>query len=442
MAIGWEAQWAVVHEQFPDAYLTDSLRPGANDYHGLGLAVDVAYRYPEQAAEMLALNRWLAERYPDSTELIHTPGVNLRKGQPYVYSEATQAAHWNHVHWAMDHEFEGVSEMAGIFGVDVSAYQPNFDFQAAKSEGYDFAIIKATEGAGWRSSFYRDQAQRSRSAGLVTAAYHYQGTQSVASQVSNIQAVVDTDTPIAIDVELNSGGVDITRGLVSSLESLGYKVFAIYLPKWYWQGHLGSPSLDGLPDNWVSWYPDNVARFGSEGFSLVPESVWVQAFGGLPTRVVQFTSSGKVANYPSGNIDLNYFRGTRAEFEAWLGGSNEEEIDVATLDEISAKLDRLLDKVTVNHVPTDDNRPLPIGTPDDLLGFVMSTRAGVQLLLDRTPAVGGAPVEFDYTRLAEALKSAGAAGVTRAQLIADVTAIMSKLEFDLPKTSITVKQSL
>lgn len=98
----WPQMWSIVRSAFPDASLTSAYRPGDPGYHGQGRAIDVAWPMDAHGtARMLELNRWIASKYPQSTELIHTPGINLKNGKPMNYGTETQAAHWNHVHWAM-----------------------------------------------------------------------------------------------------------------------------------------------------------------------------------------------------------------------------------------------------------------------------------------------------------------------------------------------------
>jgi lysozyme len=224
-----------------------------------------------------------------------------------------------------------------IFGVDVSAYQPNFDFSACAREGFDFAFIKSTEGTGWRSPNYHAQVQRARNANLLVAAYHYVNGADVDGQLANIRAMVSTDTPVILDVEANAGPISSIRALNSALNEAGYRTPFIYIPRWYWQGHMGSPSLAGLPPNWHSRYPDNTVR-RKDGFSLGAE-YW-PSFGGLDTVIAQFTSSLAVANFPNGRIDGNAYRGTREELAAWMGGGNED--DVALTDNQKIALDSLV----------------------------------------------------------------------------------------------------
>lgn len=100
--LGWRRMWDIVRGAFPDATLTSHFRPGDPGLHGSGEAIDVGW--PETSLgihKMKRLSFWLADHYPTSTELIHTPGMNLRDGRPYVYNGRTADSHYNHVHWGM-----------------------------------------------------------------------------------------------------------------------------------------------------------------------------------------------------------------------------------------------------------------------------------------------------------------------------------------------------
>ncbi|QUF04985.1 glycoside hydrolase family 25 protein [Actinosynnema pretiosum subsp. pretiosum] len=224
-----------------------------------------------------------------------------------------------------------------IYGVDVSAYQPGFDFAAARSEGFDFAFIKATEGSTWRSPNYHDQLARARSAGMLVAAYHYMRGDDVGGQLGNVRAVVGTDVPLLLDIEDGAGSLGAIRGLVDQARASGYGSPLIYLPQWYWSGRMGSPDLSGLPPLWHSRYPDNVVR-RKEQFALGDE-YW-PSFGGLRTEIAQFTSSLAVANYPNGRIDGNAYRGTRQELQDLLEGDNmpsAQEIASAVVNEMEQR---------------------------------------------------------------------------------------------------------
>lgn len=192
----------------------------------------------------------------------------------------------------------------GVFGVDVSNHQSSFNFS-----GWEFAFIKATQGNWFRDGRFNQHLTNARNAGCLVAAYHYQETSSVASQVDLIKSVVPAGMPVIIDVERGSGGVDITRALVTRLRAEGYHVPFVYIPRWYWR-EIGQPDMSGLPSLWASWYPDYVARPREEGIAKVPQSAW-SSYGGLSVSVMQFTSSP---------FDQNWYPGTRDQLAAILNG--------------------------------------------------------------------------------------------------------------------------
>lgn len=90
-----------VRRQFPTATLNSAYRAGDPGEHGAGMAVDLG-------GPMAAINRWIAQMYPESHELIYTPGINLFNGRPHTYDAATQAGHRDHVHWARGQRGKGV----------------------------------------------------------------------------------------------------------------------------------------------------------------------------------------------------------------------------------------------------------------------------------------------------------------------------------------------
>ena len=90
-----------VLRQFPTARMSSGFRQGDPGEHGAGLAADFT-------GPMMGINRWIAQMFPDSHELIYTPGVNLFNGRPHRYNAATQAEHNDHVHWARAEKNKGI----------------------------------------------------------------------------------------------------------------------------------------------------------------------------------------------------------------------------------------------------------------------------------------------------------------------------------------------
>lgn len=187
-----------------------------------------------------------------------------------------------------------------IEGVDVSNHQATFDFS-----GWQFAIVKASEGNGFRDFRFWQHINAARAAGLLVAAYHYQRDVSAFSQFDLIRSIVPTSIPVILDVEDGSGSLSITRELIRLLREAGYRSPLLYLPRWHWN-NIGRPSLAGLPPLWGSDYRGASADWSD--------------YGGLPVVLRQYTSTP---------FDKNWFAGTREEFAALLG---EEGDDVSAED--------------------------------------------------------------------------------------------------------------
>jgi hypothetical protein len=101
--------FSTVKAAFPEANLNSGLRPGDPGFHGIGQAVDlgqVGRMGGNGHPYLAAMNRWIADSYPNSRELIYDGAGDdrddLKNGRPHTYSAATRSAHKNHVHWVYD----------------------------------------------------------------------------------------------------------------------------------------------------------------------------------------------------------------------------------------------------------------------------------------------------------------------------------------------------
>lgn len=213
------------------------------------------------------------------------------------------------------------------FGLDISHHQAaSLSLAQCRAEGIEFVFIKATEGASFVDPAFAANLNEARAAGLLVAAYHYvRSNATAADQCRNIDRVIPRDVPVILDVEANSGGLDLTRAILEWLERAGRRSPLLYLPRWYWQ-QIGSPSLVGLPSLWSSRYPDNVTGSLADEYADVPQSYW-NGYGGLGVTVLQFTSSARVAGHQP--LDGNAYIGTREQLAAVLGS---EENDMQPTD--------------------------------------------------------------------------------------------------------------
>ncbi len=113
----------------------------------------------------------------------------------------------------------GVSPVAAapaMLGLDVSDHQPSIDWSTVRSDGAQFAYVKATEGIGLVNPDFASQYDRSYQAGLIRGAYHFAlpNESSGAAQASYFTAngggwSADGRTlPGALDIEYNPYGAE------------------------------------------------------------------------------------------------------------------------------------------------------------------------------------------------------------------------------------------
>lgn len=93
-----------------------------------------------------------------------------------------------------------------VWGVDVSAYQGDIDWQTLSGQGVQFAFIKATEGSSFADPQYAANMAGAQQAQIPAGAYHFFSFDSAGdTQADNFIGVVG-DTPLTlppvIDVEL------------------------------------------------------------------------------------------------------------------------------------------------------------------------------------------------------------------------------------------------
>lgn len=98
-------------------------------------------------------------------------------------------------------------EVYTVYGVDVSCYQGNVDWEVIASQNITFAFIKATEGSGFTDPKFRQNWTDSADTGIYTGAYHFFSFESGGqTQAENFIAAVgelaDHNLPPVVDIEL------------------------------------------------------------------------------------------------------------------------------------------------------------------------------------------------------------------------------------------------
>lgn len=201
-----------------------------------------------------------------------------------------------------------------VHGVDVSRWQGEIDWPMLRTQGANFAYIKATDGGDHLDPMFKTNWYRAKVAGIKRGAYHFFYWCRVASEqadwfIRNVPRDPDALPPV-IDVEWNgqsSCKQNISRAKV--LEKM--QVFMDKLERHYGQ----RPIIYTAPD----FYEDNLqGQFQDYPF-------WLRAVAQHPSKVYpnrkwvfwQYSGSG-MSQGVNEKIDLNVFSGSEEQWHRWV----------------------------------------------------------------------------------------------------------------------------
>lgn len=221
------------------------------------------------------------------------------------------------------------------WGVDVSSFQGSIDWDAVRSAGYAFAIVKATEGIDQdseRLAYYADNIRAAKEAGLLTGAYHFfRANQDSTTQAAVFAAAIRAagialDLPPALDVET-------TDNTEKDMITLRVERAITALTDWFGTKPLLYSYADFLDNNvdltqlppcsrWIASYPDpGVTSPQVPPYSPILPNGW------STYSLWQFSASGRVPGI-AGDVDLNLIHGSRdallalgsgMQSKAWTG---------------------------------------------------------------------------------------------------------------------------
>ena len=144
-----------------------------------------------------------------------------------------------------------------VFGIDVSKWQGNFDFEKAKSEGVKFAILRGAYTSpsirlnGGKDLKFDEYYQNAKEQGLNVGVYQYSMAQTVAQAKKEAEFLYEHvlkgkqfELPIYIDVEdavqMNLGKRNLTniiKAWCEYLESKNYFV-GVYSTKFWFKNYM------------------------------------------------------------------------------------------------------------------------------------------------------------------------------------------------------------
>lgn len=201
----------------------------------------------------------------------------------------------------------------GVTGIDVSNHQGDIDWRALAAHGVDFAYIKATEGGDFRDRRFQQNWSAAKAAGIARGAYHFfRQCKSGADQAANFIAAVPKETgalPPVIDAE-HMGPCPAGQTVPDvKAEVLAFMTLV--------EAHYGR-----RPIIYVTAEFDQAYLAGD----LAGETFWVRSLF-LPPSIReqnwlfwQYHHRGQRPGV-NGPVDLNAFRGSRADFLAFAASS-------------------------------------------------------------------------------------------------------------------------
>ncbi len=208
-------------------------------------------------------------------------------------------------------------------GIDVSHWQGRIDWTQVARSGVDFAIIKATEGAGTADEWYHRNRNRARRAGLYVTAYHFahpglsgRGTRSQrVVRNARIQArfflknanLSPNDLIPALDLEMAGGlgSSDLQLWTITFLRTVQASIGArpmVYSTAAFWRSHLGDTAKIARAGFHVFWVAHWDARIPD-----VPGRKWL----GAGWTFWQWTDCGRVKGIYN-CVDRNTYTSTKA----------------------------------------------------------------------------------------------------------------------------------
>jgi hypothetical protein len=194
-----------------------------------------------------------------------------------------------------------------IFYPDVSNHNPDVTIQP----GTAAVCAKASEGTTYHDPLYSRFQSEAAGVGAFFFAYHWLHRANIDAQAAFCHDIVGS-TPVMIDCELGNDvpTVDDCLAFSNALRSRGGVCTLVYLPHWYWQDHLGSPSLVPLANAGLSLVSSNYTTYSDTGPGWTP-------YGGVTPAIWQYTSS---FSYGGGSVDHDAYRGTIAQLVALVSG--------------------------------------------------------------------------------------------------------------------------
>jgi len=195
-----------------------------------------------------------------------------------------------------------------VYGVDVSKYQKDINWQKVRANEISFAFLKATEGASLQDVSFKKNWKQARQAGILCGAYHfYRPHLKPEVQARNFISLVKLqpgDLPPVLDVEVK--GRKSKEQLCKDVQVWLRQVEQAYgiKPIIYTNYNFYNENLTGHFDDYHLW----IARYEAPKLQL-------QRTDKLKLAFWQHTDGGAIDGIV-GAVDCNVFYGSMRELKS------------------------------------------------------------------------------------------------------------------------------
>ena len=215
-----------------------------------------------------------------------------------------------------------------VHGVDVSVYEPQVNWRVLRTQGFRFALIRATSSINYVDPKFIEHWAGAREAGILRGAYHYLfGGQDAKKQADSFIATVGADKgelPPIVDLEdkfnedvSNKKLIATCKAFLDIIEDEFGRTPMIYSRKTYLEPRL---TINGKAPGWAKDYELWIAQYPFEfnPNSMPNVNMPKQPEGWKDWKFWQYSESAIVDGVTdeinrATRVDLNWFRGAEAE---------------------------------------------------------------------------------------------------------------------------------
>jgi hypothetical protein len=206
-----------------------------------------------------------------------------------------------------------------IYGFDTSSVYGAVDMSAMKTNGMAFAICRVGQGASisgnvaLNDSLWTTNQLAARANGLPLGGYWYIGdSESPGAQAARCLSVIG-DPGIALVMDWELGSWANLLACVAAFRAAGLNPKLLYSRYTFYQSGGGQDLVPLKLALWNSRYPSSSTGTPSGLYAAVASdrATYWQTYGGITTKLLQYTSSATVGTY--NNADITAFNGSTAD---------------------------------------------------------------------------------------------------------------------------------